>query len=242
MFFRQFLHDEGSCISYMIGCSSRGVVAVVDPQVDSAFYQETARKYELTISHIIETHVQADHRSGAKVLSAATGAPIFYYQTAPVQFPFKKLKDDDQLQVGNRHIRIIYTPGHTDESIILFVDDWFVLTGDTLFVGDVGRVDLTFEKNPAKVLEKAKKLHSSLFDKLLALPDHIEIYPGHYGGSACGKHLDGKPISTIGREKHHNYALQFRSLTTFLKMMTTNIPPPPANYRRIKRKNLGSSS
>lgn len=239
MFFRQFLHEELSCLSYFVGCSSKGVVAVVDPQVDIDHYVEIAKEYNLRISHIVETHVQADHLSGAQALSYQVKAPVYYHQLAPVKFPHQKLADGEILEIGNRTIRVIHTPGHTDESITLFVDNWFALTGDTLFVGDVGRVDLTLEKNPDEILDKAKKLHSSLFGRLLKLPDHIEIYPGHYGGSSCGKHMDGKPISTIGREKRLNNALQVTSRQQFIAKLTKDTPPLPTNFRQIKRKNMG---
>jgi len=242
MFFRQLLHEEKACLSYIVGCLSKGVAAVIDPQQDIQPYLHITTQNHLNITHIIETHVQADHYSGAEALSKTVSAPIYFHRNAPVTFDYQKLKENDVLTIGNRRIRVIHTPGHTDESITLFVDDWFLLTGDTLFVGDVGRVDLSLKTNSIDVREKAKKLYDSLFNKLLKLPDYIEIYPGHYSGSLCGKSLDGKPSSTIGREKRFNHTLQFSSdEDAFIKLMMTDAPPPPL-YRKIKRKNLGLRS
>ena len=239
MFFKQLLHEEKSCLSYLIGCSSRGVVAVIDPQIDITPYITIAKKYNLKITDIIETHVQADHLSGAQKLAEKTGAPVYFHESAPILFLHKKLKDGDNLSVGNRSIQIIHTPGHTDDSICLLVDEWFFLTGDTLFVGDVGRVDLSLTDRINDIPKKARKLYDSIFEKLLNHPDYIEIYPGHFGGSVCGKHMDGKPNSTIGREKRANYALQVKSKADFIKLITTDVPPPPDDYRRIKRENIG---
>lgn len=239
MFFRQLIHEDKSCLSYLIGCSSKGVVAVIDPQIDITPYLKISEKYGLEITHIIETHVQADHLSGAQSLAKKTGATVYFHESAPVVFTHEKLKDGDYLQVGNRNLEIIHTSGHTDDSITLLVNNWFLLTGDTLFVGDVGRVDLSLDDKGSETLKKAENLYDNLFGKLLNYPEYTEIYPGHYGGSVCGKHMDGKPVSTIGYEKRHNYALGVKSKAEFIRLITTDVPPLPENYRKIKKENLG---
>jgi glyoxylase-like metal-dependent hydrolase (beta-lactamase superfamily II) len=143
------------------------------------------------------------------------------------------------LEVGNRRLRALHAPGHTTEHICLLVDEWFVLTGDTLFVGDVGRVDLALDTLPADALRaRARQLHQSL-QRLLALPDWTEVYPGHYAGSVCGRGMDGKPISTIGRERRANRALGL-SDEAFVAFLTENVPPVPADFQVIKRRNVGA--
>ncbi len=240
MFFRQLLHEEKSCISYAVGCPARGVMAVIDPQEDTDIYLQIAKRNNLKLTHIIETHVQADHLSGALSLSKMTNASVYYHAEAPIKFSHEKLQEGDTLQVGNRHIKIIHTPGHTNDSMTLFVDDWFILTGDTLFVGDVGRVDLSLEENDSvKTKQQAEKLYDSIFNKLLKLPECTEVFPGHYAGSSCGKNMDGKPSSTIGREKRFNHTLQLQSKELFVDYLTKNTPIPPRDYKLIKQKNLG---
>ena len=238
MFFRQLIHEKKSCLSYLIGCSSGGVVAVIDPQTDLNPYVEIAKRYQLKITHIFETHVQADHLSGAEKLAKETGAEIHFHEKAQVRFPHIKIKDGDVYSMGNRRIEIIHTPGHTEDSVCLLVDGWFLMTGDTIFVGDVGRVDLSLDEKNSDINKKAADLYHSLFDKLLKYPEYTEIYPGHYGGSVCGKDLDGKPISTIGREKRHNYALQFKDKDKFIRFITTDMPAPPEDYIVIKKKHI----
>jgi glyoxylase-like metal-dependent hydrolase (beta-lactamase superfamily II) len=155
-----------------------------------------------------------------------------------VHYPFQPLVDGQIVDVGNRHIKALSMPGHTVEHTCLIVDDWFVLSGDTLFVGDVGRVDLALSAVSTDILrDRAAQLHQSL-QRLLALDDHVEIYPGHYAGSVCGRGLDGKPMSTIGRERRFNPALRL-SLDEFIAFQTTNLPPLPTVFESIKRHNLG---
>lgn len=236
MFFRQLLHDERSCASYMIGCPSYGVTAAVDPQEDPKPYIDLAAGAGLTISHVIDTHVHADHYSGASDLARETGAVLCLGREADVRFEFKGLSDDDVLKVGNRRIRILETPGHTPEHITLLVDDWFVVTGDTLFVGDVGRVDLALAAESESDLRgRAAQLHESL-QRLAVLPDHIEIFPGHYSGSVCGRGMDGKASSTLGRERVHNQALGLSS-EAFVDFQLASTPPLPEDFERIKRAN-----
>jgi glyoxylase-like metal-dependent hydrolase (beta-lactamase superfamily II) len=191
----------------------------------------------MVVAHVIDTHVHADHPSGARALAEATGAPLFLGAGAGVGFSFNPMQDEDVLEVGNRRIKVLHTPGHTPEHVSLLVDDWFVLTGDTLFVGDVGRVDLALaDVDEADLRTRAKVLYESL-RQLLSLRDDVEIYPGHYAGSTCGRGMDGKTISTIGRERRHNHALQLDP-DAFVEFQLANLPPLPADFHRIKRENV----
>jgi hydroxyacylglutathione hydrolase len=239
MYFRQILHPEKACASYLVGCPTRGVCAVVDPQGDAQGYASQIQQNGMVVESIIETHTHADHVSCARDLAALTNAPVYVGPDADVRFPHRTLADGQVLEVGNRRIRAIHTPGHTVEHICLLVDDWFVLTGDTLFVGDVGRVDLALDTPPAEQIRaRARTLHRSL-QLLLALPDWTEVYPGHYAGSVCGRGMDGKPVSTIGRERRANPALQLAE-ERFVALQTDNLPALPADFEAIKRRNLGA--
>lgn len=238
MYFRQILHPEKACASYLVGCPTRGVCAVVDPQGDPQAYVAQIQQNAMVVGAVVETHTHADHPSCARELAALTSAPLYVGPGADVRFPHLTLADGQVLEVGNRRVQALHTPGHTAEHLCLLVDEWFVLTGDTLFVGDVGRVDLALETPPAEeVRGRALQLHRSL-KRLLALPDWTEVYPAHYAGSVCGRGLDGKPISTIGRERRVNRALQL-SAEEFVAFQTQNLPPLPADFRAIKRRNLG---
>jgi glyoxylase-like metal-dependent hydrolase (beta-lactamase superfamily II) len=192
----------------------------------------------MAVNAILETHVQADHLSSARELAQLTGVPVYYGRGAETQYDYAPLDDGQIIDVGNRRVKVIHTPGHTPEHVCLLVDDWFLLTGDTLFVGDVGRVDLALAEVPAgTVQERARQLYGSL-QRLLTLPDWIEVYPGHYAGSVCGRGMDGKPVSTIGRERRFNPALQLPA-EEFIRYQTEELPPLPADFQQIKRHNLG---
>ncbi len=237
MFFRQFLHDEKSCTSYLVGCKTLGFCAAVDPQGDLDRYVKPVEANGMKLCMVIDTHVHADHVSAARELAERTGATLYLGPGADVKFAHEKLVDGQILTVGNRHIRVMHTPGHTPEHVCLHVDDWFVITGDTLFVGDVGRVDLVLEAD-AGVQRRAAQLHASL-QRLLKLPDWTEIYPGHFSGSVCGRGIDGKAISTIGYERRDNEALAL-SPEAFVEFQTKNVPAAPADFQAIKRRNMGS--
>jgi hydroxyacylglutathione hydrolase len=237
MIFRQFLHEQRSCASYLIGCPSQGVAAVVDPQGNASDYAAAAERYGLGITDVLDTHIHADHPSGARELAEDVGATLRLGEGAAVGFSFEPLVDGDVVDVGNRHMRIIHTPGHTPEHVCLFVDDWFVLTGDTLFVGDVGRVDLALSQlEDDELRSRAETVHASL-QRLLELPDETEIYPGHYAGSTCGRGMDGKTISTIGRERRMSQAVNL-DREGFVAYQLSNAPPLPQDFDRIKRANL----
>lgn len=236
MYFRQLLHDEFSCTSYVIGCVSLGAAAVVDPQGDVESYIELTSRAGTPITHVIDTHVHADHYSSAAELAERANVPLYLGEGAEVDFAFEALRDGDVLQIGNRRIKVLHTPGHTPEHVSLLVDDWFVLTGDTLFVGDVGRVDLALAPIDETELDlRAGELHASL-QRLLELPDHVEVYPGHYAGSVCGRGMNGKASSTIGRERLTNKALVL-DIDSFVEFQRANVPPLPQDVHRIKEVN-----
>jgi glyoxylase-like metal-dependent hydrolase (beta-lactamase superfamily II) len=214
----------------------------VDPQLEIEPYLEAAGQKSMRITHIFETHVQADHLSGAGRLAAATGAPVFFHESAPVEFPHAVVADGDIHDLGNVRLSILHTAGHTPDSVSILITDntrapepWFVLTGDTLFSGGVGRPDLMGAESEAGL---AEQLYDSLYGKLLKLADHIEVYPAHFGGAACGKGLSGKPGSTIGFERRFNPALQFRSKMEFVKFVLADLPPQPKVFAENRRRNL----
>jgi len=214
----------------------------VDPQPDIAPYLAAAAEKAMRITHIFETHVQADHLSGARRLSEATGAPAFYHAAAPVTFTHAALEDGESYDLGNVGIEVLHTPGHTPDSVSLLVTDrtrapepWFVLTGDTLFSGGVGRPDL-FGAGQERAL--AEHLYDSLRGRLLALPDHVEVFPAHFGGAACGKGLSGKPGSTIGFERRFNPALQLGARDAFVDFVLADLPPQPPAFAENRRRNL----
>jgi hydroxyacylglutathione hydrolase len=215
---------------------------VVDPQPDIAQYLATAGEKAMRITHVFETHVQADHLSGARRLSEATGAAVFYHAAAPVTFRHEELEHEEAHDLGNVKVRVLHTPGHTPDSVSLLVTDrtrsdepWFVLTGDTLFSGGVGRPDLL---GAGRERGLAEDLYDSLHGRLLTLPDHIEIFPAHFGGAACGKGLSGKPGSTIGFERRFNPALQFGAKGAFVDFVLADLPPQPAVFADNRRRNL----
>ena len=214
---------------------------MVDPQPEIDPYLEAAAQKRLAITHVIETHVQADHRSGARALAQATGAALYLHESAPVAFPFQPLRDGDTLTLGNVVAEAWHTSGHTPEGISLVVTDrtrgdapWFVLTGDTLFAGGVGRPDLGGD---ARERALAGDLYESL-QRLLTLPDHVEVYPAHFGGAACGKGLSGKPMSTIGFERRFNTALRLGSRDEFVRFALADLPPAPPVFAANRARNL----
>jgi hydroxyacylglutathione hydrolase len=215
---------------------------VVDPQLEIEPYLEAAAQKSMRVSHIIETHVQADHVSGARRLAEATRAPVLFQQSAPVEFPHIRVEDGEEHEMGNVHMRFLHTPGHTPDGMCIVVTDrtrgpepWFVLTGDTLFAGGVGRPDLLGQGAETGL---AEQLYDSLYGTLLKLSDHIEVFPAHFGGAACGKGLSGKPGSTIGFERRFNPALRFTSKSEFVQFVLTDLPPQPEVFAENRRRNL----
>jgi hydroxyacylglutathione hydrolase len=230
MIFRAFTYFDSGCAAYLFGCGTLGKCAVVDPRVDDVpAYREFAVAKGMEITHVIDTHVHADHRSGGRELGREAGAPYYLHESAELAFPFAPLRDGQDIELGNTHVRVLHTPGHSHESVCLLVTDlkrgtdpWFVITGDTLFVGAVGRPDL-----PGHTRENAEALYRSLHEKLLTLPDDVEIYPGHFAGLLCGTGLSGKPTSTIAFEKRWNPVLSMER-DAFIDALSTVPPKPPA--------------
>jgi len=242
MFFRQLATKEAT-LSYLFGCGSCHVAVAVDPVLgDEDWFIEEAKKQDVRITHVIDTHVHADHYSGGRALAARAGALYCLHESNAerVKFGFEALRDGQHILVGNVVARVIHTPGHTLDSISLAVTDtrradapWFVLTGDTLFVGAVGRPDLA-----GKEREMAGQLYESLHARILALPGEVELYPGHTSGSVCGAGISGKPGSTLGFEKRWNPLLNMER-EAFIEALTREIPPKPAEMACWVAANLG---
>ncbi len=215
---------------------------MVDPQLEIEPYLEAAAQKSMRVTHIIETHVQADHVSGARRLAEVTHAPILFHESAPVEFPHVDVEDGEEHEMGNVRLTFLHTPGHTPDGMSIVVTDrtrgpepWFVLTGDTLFAGGVGRPDLLGQGEETML---AEQLYDSVYGKLLKLPDHIEVFPAHFGGAACGKGLSGKPSSTIGFERRFNPALQFSSKREFVRFVLADLPPQPQAFAENRRRNI----
>jgi hydroxyacylglutathione hydrolase len=241
MYVQQFFVEGLGCASYMVGCEAKGIAAVVDPERDVDIYLAAAKARGLQITHIIETHLHADHVSGNTDLAKRTGAEIYIHEAADAEFAHKALKDGDILELGGVRIMVRHTPGHTPESITLLVSDstraeepWMALTGDLLFVGDVGRPDLV-GMEAARGL--AGQLYESLHNNLLHEHDGLMIYPGHGSGSLCGRAIGSVRSSTLGYERRHNPALVERNPAEFVEYMTTNLPEQPGNHKWIKMMN-----
>lgn len=197
---------------------------MVDPQPEIEQYLEEAERARMRITHIVETHVHADHLSGCRELAAKTGAPICLHEAARPGFPVQALRDGDVLDLGNVGARVLHTPGHSPDSICLLVTDR-TRGPDLHGAGAAERL--------------AGQLYDSLFGRLLALDDLIEVYPGHFAGSACGRALSGKPHSTIGFERKFNAALQHRDREAFVRFMLENLPPEPPEFALNRQRNLG---
>jgi hydroxyacylglutathione hydrolase len=240
MFFRQLLNDESACASYLLGCKSRGQLAVVDPHVDLVDrYIALAAAQDVPIVAVFETHVQADHVSGLPELVARTGATAYLPEGAGVEFEHQDLADGQVVHLGNTELQAIATPGHAQAHHAYLVTDharaddpWMVLTGDALLVGDAGRPDL-HAHGEQSVEDMARALYRSLTERLLTLPDHLLLYPAHYSGSVCGRGLSGHPASTIGFERVHNQALQHGTEEAFVEALVRDIPPAPQHQAEI---------
>lgn len=241
MYIQQFFIDGLGCASYLVGCEAAGVAAVVDPDRDTQKYLDAALERGLTITHIIETHLHADHVSGNTDLAQRTGAAIYLHEAADAEFEHQTVKDGDVIALGNVRLHVRHTPGHTPESITLLVADttrseqpWMALTGDTLFVGDVGRPDLV---GIEAARELAGHMHDTIQHQLLPLNDGILVYPGHGAGSLCGKSIGSVRVSTIGFERLNNPALTPREREAFVEYATSDLPEQPGNHKRIKQIN-----
>lgn len=240
MILRQFLHSEPIAASYLLGCGGKSAGAVVDPVGDIAAYVMAASGLGMRILYVIDTHIHADHLSSGRSLAKAAGAEYVLFKDAEQQLPFRGVADGDVLELGNVTIEVMHTPGHTPEHISLVVTDrtrsadpWFVMTGHTLMVGDLGRTELATDAE-----EGARTLFRTV-QRLKALPDYLEVLPGAYSGSVCGKSLSGKPTSTIGFERRHNKAFSIESEDAFVRRMLTDIPSPPPEATRLRAVNAG---
>lgn len=240
MILRQFLHSNPVAISYLFGCGGKAMAAVVDPIGDIQPYLHAADNAGMHIHFVIDTHVHADHLSAGRTLADAAGAIYVLSTEAAVSFAFKGVRDGEALPLGNVSATVLQTPGHTPEHICILVTDrtrsdepWFVLTGHTLMVGDLGRTELA-----SSAEEGARQLFRSV-GRLKALPDYVEVLPGAYAGSVCGRRLSGKPWSTIGFEKRHNQAFMIDGEAEFVRFMVAEIPPAPPDAAKIRAANSG---
>ena len=240
MYFRQLLNDESACASYLFGCKTHCKFAVVDPHIDLVDkYIALANGQGIPIVAVLDTHVQADHVSGLPELVRRAGATAYLPEGADVEFEHHALADGEVVKLGNTEIQAIATPGHAGAHHAYAVTDrtrgddpWLVMSGDALLVGDAGRPDL-HAHGEQTAEQMARLLYRSLTERLLALPDHLLLYPSHYSGSVCGRGLSANPVSTIGFERHHNPALQFGSEGAFAAALTSDIPPPPEQQAAI---------
>ncbi len=236
MYFKQFYLGCLAHASYLIG--SDGEAVVVDPQRDVDQYIGEAAAQGLKITHVLETHLHADFVSGHRELADLTGAVIVFGEKAHAEFRHHAVRDGDVVRIGGISLHILETPGHTPEGICVLVEDpkdsgapQKLLTGDTLFIGDVGRPDLAGSKGYTAE-QMAGMLYDSLQTKLLTLDDSVEVYPAHGAGSMCGRNISNDTSSTIGEQKKFNYALQPMSKHDFVTMMTTDLPEAPAYFSK----------
>ena|SRR5437867_3145714 len=241
MIMRPFFFAPTACASYVFGCLTHRQLAVVDPHAELVDeYLEEARRHGSPIGAVFETHVQADHVSGLPALVEA-GATAYLPTGAAVDFAHVALGDGEVVELGNTIVRARATPGHAPAHHAYVVADkrrgteepWLVFTGDSLLVGDVGRPDLHAGGDPVPA---AADLYASI-GRLLELPDHVLVYPSHYGGSVCGRGLSGNPFSSIGFERRHNAALEHPDVASFVEALLSDLPPAPANQREIVEAN-----
>jgi glyoxylase-like metal-dependent hydrolase (beta-lactamase superfamily II)/rhodanese-related sulfurtransferase len=242
MYFNQIAVPGLGCLSYVIGCPKAKAMAVIDPKRDIQDYLNIAREEGMQITHVFNTHVHADHVSGDQELRAAADADIYIHESAPVEYPHKDLKEGDVFEIGSAKIEVLHTPGHTPNAISLLVTDTLrceepqmLLTGDLLFVGDIGRPDLPGEE----ILdEQVENLFNSLYVKLADYPDHLEIFPAHGEGSLCGRGMSAKKSSTLGYERRANPMLQFPSYDEFKADVLSAFPLRPKSFSHIIATNL----
>jgi hydroxyacylglutathione hydrolase len=247
MVFRPFLFESTACASYLFGCLTHAQLALVDPHAELVdHYLEEAERLGAPIGAVFETHVQADHVSGLPALVEASGGTAYLPAGAEVDFDHVELGDGEIVELGNTVVRTVATPGHAPAHNAYVVADrrreteepWLVFTGDSLLVGDVGRPDLHAGGNPEPA---ARELYRSLH-RLLELPDHVLVYPSHFGGSVCGRGLSGNPFSSIGFERRHNAALAYGDEASFANALLTDLPPAPADQQAIVAANRRGSA
>ena len=242
MYFNQIAVSGLGCFSYVIGCPGAKAMAVVDPKRDVQDYLDISREEGMRITHIFNTHVHADHVSGDQELRSATDADIYIHESAPVEYRHKDLADGDVFEIGAAKIQVLHTPGHTPNAVSLLVTDTvrssdpqMLLTGDLLFVGDVGRPDLAGEEI---LEEQVKNLYHSLYVRLSDYPDHLEVFPAHGEGSLCGRGMSAKKSSTLGYERRANPMLRFPSFEAFRTEVLSAFPVRPKSFSHIIQTNL----
>ncbi|BCS87373.1 MBL fold metallo-hydrolase [Pseudodesulfovibrio sediminis] len=245
MYFKQITTPGLGCFSYVIGCPSAGEMIVVDPKRDVEDYLNISREEGMKIVHVIDTHVHADHISGAQELKSHTGCDIMMYETSPVSYEFTPLKEEQKLTIGSAALEVLHTPGHTPDALSLLVTDltrgnepWMLLTGDVLFVNDIGRPDLVGD---AKLDEQIQNLWNTLYIKFKKFPDSLEVFPAHGAGSLCGRGMSSKPSSTLGFERRHNAMLGFDTYEDFHKEMSKEFPARPKSFTHIISTNAGGA-
>lgn len=240
MILRQLLHEDPVAASYLFGCVGRSAAAVVDPVGEIEPYLALAERHAMRIRYVVDTHVHADHLSPARRLAEAAGAEYVLHADAQVEYAFRGVLDGEVLELGNVSVRVLHTPGHTPEHLSLLVTDrtrgeepWLIFTGHTLMVGDMGRTELASsgEEGAAALFESAERLR--------ALPDHLEVFPGAYSGSVCGRGLSGHASSTLGFERRHNRAFRITDRERFLRLMLEEVPPRPPRAEEVRARNLG---
>ncbi|MEA2467679.1 MAG: hydroxyacylglutathione hydrolase [Thermoleophilaceae bacterium] len=242
MIFRQLTHDDLGCASYLVGDEDAGVAAVVDPRFEIDEYLLLARYMGVEIEHVLETHNHADHVSGHGRLAAATGAVIHVHRDARPEYDHEPFEDGWELELGCVLIRALHTPGHRPEHCAFALIDtargdepWAVLTGDTLFVGDIARPDLAIDKE-----DGARDIFRSLHGRILSLPPETEVWPGHLGGSLCGgPGMDMKTSSTVGYESRHNELLHEDDEERFVERVLATLGPQPPNFKAVVELNKG---
>ena len=241
MLFRQYLDNEPViAVSYLFGCPTQGIGAVVDPIGDVGRYLKESEEGGVPLRYVIDTHMHADHISSARELAEAAGAEYVVHAGTETNYSFRGVEEGEVLHMGNTEVEVLHTPGHTPEHISLVVTDharadepWLVLTGHTLMVSDMGRTELATSAE-----EGARSLFRSA-EKLRKLPDHLGVFPGAFSGSVCGRGLSGNPSSTIAFERRHNRAFALENEEEFIQLMLEEIPVPPANSAQIRATNLG---
>lgn len=240
MILRQFLHHDPIAASYLFGCVSKSAAAVVDPVGEIEPYVALADAQGMKIRYVVDTHVHADHLSPGRTLAEAAGAEYVLHADAPVEYAFRGVRDGEVLEIGNTKFEVLHTPGHTPEHISLLVTDrarvdepWVVFTGHTLMVGDMGRTELasSAEEGAAALFESAERLRR--------LPDYIELFPGAFSGSVCGRGLSSHASSTIGFERRHNRAFRITDREEFVRTMLRDVPARPPRADEIRSQNLG---
>lgn len=252
MIFKQFRYEPLNQASYLLACWRKGLAFVVDPIEDLGvdFYRAEARGFGVSIVGVLDTHIHADFESCARDLAGVSGCPHYLFRTTPASFDYTPLEDGQIVELGNVRVQVLHTPGHTPEHVSFLITDvtrgdepWAVLTGDSLLVGDVGRPDLLVGDQAAAggdPYERAMTQFSTIRDRLFTLPDHVEVYPGHFGRSACGGiNMSAKATSTIYFEKQFNLPMRQPNPEIFAEFVRDTSKPLPEGYETMKRLNLG---